>query len=149
MTLSLALVLPTQIRAQSTLSPSPDQQLLNKIAALDRSLFDAYNKCDLEEFGSLLSDDIEFYHDKGGFTHSRKSVVAAIKTNACGKVRRELVAGTIEYPIPGYGAIETGIHRFYNRQSGAEEGGDPVKFLHVWRNKGGQYTLTRVISYAH
>ncbi|MGH8248717.1 MAG: DUF4440 domain-containing protein [Gammaproteobacteria bacterium] len=69
------------------------------MASLDSSLFDAYNGCALEKLGSFFSDDIEFYHDKGGLTESRKNVIETIKTNACGRVRRELVAGTLAvYP---------------------------------------------------
>jgi hypothetical protein len=45
--------------------------LFQTIQSLDAQLFDAYNRCDLEKFGSLLADDLEFYHDVGGFSRSR------------------------------------------------------------------------------
>ena len=84
--------------------------------------------------------------------HSRKAVVEAAR-KLCGKQRRELVPGTLEvYPIPGYGAIEVGAHRFYHPKEGTtEEVGGTVaaKFLHVWQNKDGEWKITRVISYAH
>jgi hypothetical protein len=35
------------------------------VAALDAELFDAYNNCDLKTYGSLLTDDLEFYDDQG------------------------------------------------------------------------------------
>lgn len=51
---------------------------------------------------------------------------------------------------PLSGAIEEGLHKFYNRSSGKDEGGDKnVKFLHIWRNKGGRWEITRIASYAH
>ena len=144
-------VLATEMGAQSKSTLSPSQELFNKIASLDSSLFDAYNGCDLKKFESFFSDDLEFYHDKDGLINSRKSLVDSIKTNICGQVRREIVAGTLEvYPIPGYGAIEAGSHRFYQRQKGkTEKAGGAAKFLMVWQNKGGEWKITRVISYAH
>ena len=163
LTASLAAVLATQIGGQSTLvsasalatrSLSPSQELFNKIASLDSALFasvmGAYDECDLEKFASFFSEDIEFYHDKGGLTYSRKALVDSVKS-VCGRQRRELVPGTLEvYPVPGYGAIEVGAHRFYHRQGTEEVGGTvTAKFLHVWQNKDGEWKITRVISYAH
>ncbi len=148
--------LASQAGGQPAPSLSPSQELFNTIASLDSALFGsvmgAYNECDLEKFASFFSDDIEFYHDQGGLTYSRKALVDSVK-NVCGRQRRELVPGTLEvYPIPGYGAIEVGAHRFYHLQEGTtEEVGGTVaaKFLHVWQNKGGEWKITRVISYAH
>ena len=142
----LASALATQ-PGQFVLGQSPSNELFNQIAALDTALFEAYNKCDLEKQGSFLAEDVEFYHDKGGLLTSRRKVMEAIKANICGRVSRELVAGTMQvYPIPGYGAIETGTHRFHNRQEGTT---GESKFLHIWQNKDGQWKLTRVVSYAH
>ena len=127
--------------------PSPDQ-LLKTVQALDTQLFDAYNHCDLDKFGSLVAEDIEFYHDKTGLAVGRKPLVDAIKENICGKVTRELVPGTLEvYPIAGFGAVEIGIHRFHHP-------GDPqnigeAKFIHLWQNKDGVWKVTRVISFDH
>ena len=80
-------------------APAPDP-LFKTIQSLDTQLFDAYNHCDLEKFGSLIADDLEFYHDKTGLTRGRAALVDGIKNNICGKVTRELVPGTLEvYPI--------------------------------------------------
>jgi hypothetical protein len=38
--------------------------LFETIKSLDTQLFDAYNNCDLATLGSLVSDDLEFYHDR-------------------------------------------------------------------------------------
>lgn len=123
--------------------------LATTVKALDTALFDAYNACDLPKMRALFANDVEFYHDNGGLMIGADPVMEATKKNICGKVRRELVSIEV-YPIEGYGAIETGTHRFYNRSGGKEETGDkPAKFLHVWRNKGGEWKLTRVVSYAH
>jgi Domain of unknown function (DUF4440) len=136
-----------QIRAQT--APAPDS-LFQTIQSLDTQLFDAYNHCDLDKFGSLLADDLEFYHDVGGFSRSRQTTVEAVKNNICGKVTRELVPGTLEvYPIANYGAVEIGVHRFHHP---GQENVKPVgeaKFIHLWQNKDGVWKVTRVISFDH
>ena len=69
-----------------------DRELLERIARLDRTLFDAYNRCDLDKFAELFAPDVEFYHDKGGVTRTRQEVVDNTRTYICGKVRRELAS---------------------------------------------------------
>ena len=121
--------------------------LAEEIAALDTTLFGAYNNCDLERFGSLLTDNVEFYHDKGGRMDGPKALLESLKNNVCGKVQRELISGSMKvWPVPGYGAIQEGQHRF---SSGGGPFGKAVKFLHVWQNTGGQWKLSRVVSYDH
>ena len=94
----------------------PDnKELYDTIVYLDSVLFEAYNTCKLDIFDKYFSENIEFYHDKGGLTTSKKELIEALKNNICGKVTRELVAGSIEvYPIAGYGAVQMGSHRFHN-----------------------------------
>ena len=127
----------------------PPQDLEVTIKALDGGLFAAYNACDLAKFRSYFAaTGVEFYHDKGGLMNSVDAIVEATQKNVCGKVRRELVSIEV-YPIPGFGAMETGLHKFYNRSSGKEETGPAAKFLHIWQQTGGEWKLTRVVSYAH
>ena len=84
---------------------------------MDSVYFNAYNTCDMATQAAIYSDSIEFYHDKGGLMTSKKDLLAALKANICGKVTRVLVPGSIEvYPVPGFGAIEIGYHRFINHQ---------------------------------
>jgi hypothetical protein len=74
-------------------------------------------------------------------------LIEARKNNICGKVRRELLKGSIEaYPIPGYGAIEMGAHRFYNNQEKENGPSSYSKSVHTWRRVNGQWKLTRLIS---
>lgn len=137
-----------QVHAQSPQSKAAADELLETIAVLDRALFDSYNRCDLEKFGTFIGDDIEFYHDQGGVTLGRQALTESVKQNICGKVRRELVAGTLEvYPMRGYGAVETGVHRFFHTGETAPSG--QAKFIHLWQNKDGVWKITRVISYDH
>jgi hypothetical protein len=48
----------------------------------------------------------------------------------------------------GYGAVEMGVHRFYQPKVGIEATGE-AKFIHLWQNKDGAWKITRVISYDH
>jgi hypothetical protein len=122
------------------------------VRGLDATLFDAYNKCDLATLGTMVAEDLEFYHDQAGLMRGRTPFVEAIKANICGKVRRDAVAASIEvYPLRGFGAVEIGTHTFCpTESSGAcKTPGAPAKFVHVWQLKDGQWLLSRVISYDH
>jgi hypothetical protein len=139
-----------QITAQSAKTATLPDPLFQTIASLDTALFDAFNHCDLEKYGSLLADDLEFYHDKDGLSRSRQTAVEQIKKNICGKVRRELVPGTLEvYPVKGYGAVAMGVHRFYHPGRDNIETPGEAKFVILWQKKDGAWKMTRAISYDH
>lgn len=124
-----------------------DQELTQAITALDKQLFDAYNTCNIEKLGTLVADDLEFYHDKTGLMVGKQPFLDAIKKNICGKVTRELVPGSLEvYPLHGYGAVEIGVHRFHH--PGDSDVGE-AKFVTLWQYKDGAWKITRAISYDH
>ena len=146
----LSLQTPQAI-AQAQQAKAPPDELFRTIASLDAALFDAYNRCDVEKFASLIADDLEFYHDQTGLSRGKQSTIDALKNNVCGKVHRDLVSGTLEvYPLNKFGAVEIGIHRFCDPKMGkCGEGSGEAKFIHLWENKNGTWQLTRVISYDH
>ena len=124
-----------------------DKAFYDTIVRLDSLLFDAYNNCKIDQFAELISEDIEFYHDRGGLTTSKNEIVESIKKYICGKVTRELLKGSIEvYKIPGYGAVEMGAHRFSNNQEKEAGPSRFSKFVHNWEWKNGQWKLARVVS---
>jgi hypothetical protein len=134
--------------AQSKQGLPVSDPLYKTVADLDTALFDAYNNCQLEKLGSLVAEDLEFYHDKTGLAVGRQLFVNAIKNNICGKVHRELVPGTLEvYPIEGYGAVEIGVHRFTHPNDPHELG--EAKFVTLWQHKDGSWKITRAISFDH
>ncbi len=146
----VAVVLAVPLAQMHAQAPPAPEALFEKIQSLDTQLFDAYNRCDLEKLGSLLADDLEFYHDKTGLTRGRQALVEGVKNNICGKVTRELVPGTLEvYPIAGYGAVEIGVHRFHHPGHETAESVGEAKFIHLWQNKDGAWKVTRVISFDH
>lgn len=127
---------------------APTRRLATKMLALDTDFFDAYNQCDLKRFGDYMVPNVEFLHDQGGLMLSRAKVVAATKKYICGKVRRELVPGSLRvYPMKNYGAIAMGEHRFC--ELATQQCVGSAKFTHVWRERKGKWQMTRILSYDH
>ena len=122
-------------------------ELDKTMAALDQELFDSYNRCDLQKFESFFVDDVEFYHDQGGVTLGKTALTESVRKNICGQTTRELVSMQAFY-MKGYGALETGVHRFHHpghEEMGVGEG----RFVHLWQYKDGRWKITRVVSYDH
>ena len=108
------------------------------------------NTCDIPKLATFWAEDAEFLHDQASPTFGGKAIVESIHRNLCGKVRRELVPGSMEvYPLKDYGAVEIGVHRFLH--PGAEDHGviGEAKFVHVWRHTDAGWKITRVVSYEH
>jgi len=148
--LLLLSLLALHARAQTAKNPLAPDPLFQTVAALDTELFDAYNRCDLQKLGSLVADDLEFYHDKTGLSVGKQKFLSDIQKYICGKVRRDLVPGTLEvYPIKDYGAVELGTHTFHHPGHDDTEGVGEAKFVTLWQYKGGEWKITRAISYDH
>lgn len=140
--LIFTLVFPSFSLAQTNVDP----QVIG--AALDAKLFSAYNACDLQAFGELLSPGVEFYHDKGGLMLGRNAVIDAVQKSICGKVRRELIQKTLKsYPMDNYGIVQFGEHRFCT--AGTTTCTGIARFAHLWQEKDGVWHATRIISYDH
>lgn len=123
-----------------------NSELYKKVLELDKTLFDAYNSCDIETQAQLMDEDLEFYHDKAGLATSKADVLKSIEQNICGKVTRTLVKNSVEvHEIKGFGAVEIGMHKFYNNQEPNAES-KPSRFITIWKNTNSNWTLTRVIS---
>ena len=144
----------------STLFAQSDVQKLTAIILEKDSLFwVTYNTCDTTQFQKYFTDDVEFYHDKGGITLGLNNLAATIKKNLCGtntfRLRRDVVQGTIKvFPLQNanliYGAIMSGDHVFYTLEQGKEPRLDGLaKFTHLWLLKDGQWKMARILSYDH
>lgn len=129
-----------------------DDTLFRQIAASDSAFFDAYNNCELSKMESYFTRDVEFYHDQSGLSRL-PGVMDALRKNICGKVHRDPVPGTLEvYPLKGYGAVASGLHRFCDsrKHRTCEEGNSGIaKFVTLWRQQNGKWRMSRVISYDH
>ncbi|MHC9090099.1 nuclear transport factor 2 family protein [Tenacibaculum sp. IMCC1] len=144
-TLLLSWVMNGQVQEIPNYKPV-DIYLHNQIVKMDSIFFNAYNTCDMKTQAGILSDDIEFFHDKGGLSTSKNEIIAATKKNICGKVTRTLIKDSIEvYPINKYGAVQIGYHKFFNnREPNAKS--IPSKFIAIWKKEHEKWLMTKIIS---
>jgi ketosteroid isomerase-like protein len=126
------------------------QELYNEIAHMDSVLFSAFNSHDLDKLKKLFTDDLEFYHDQEGLTNYTQNMEAFKNIASQTKdLRRELITGSLEvYPLKDYGAIQTGTHQFCHTEKGKPDCGI-FKFVHIWKKSGGEWKISRVVSYGH
>ena len=126
-----------------------------QVRAADTRFWAAYNACDMTEMGSLLTADVEFYHDKTGLTVSREALIDSLRKGVCGtagmRLRREAVEESLKYhPLKDSYAILSGTHRFHVQETGKPERLDgQAEFTTVWKFADGQWRMHRVLSYGH
>jgi hypothetical protein len=145
----IAVMAPALASADAPVA-APDP-LYQKVLALDTAMFDSFNKCsdpaELKKHAAFFAKDVEFYHDKDGLSQGVDAMVESTRQYVCGKFRRELdLASFRVFPIPGFGAMAFGTHRFCHTPTTCEGAGD---FAIVWREKDGVWQVTRALSYAH
>jgi len=155
-----ALLLASTGSSAQTAGPVATKELYDELAEKDRMLFDAvFNTCDIEALKTLIADDFEMYHDKGGlistsgaqFVENIRAMCERQKTGEDYRARREIVEGTLEaFPLNNYGGIQTGVHRFYKKIPGQPDKlVEIARFTSVWKKEPGGWKLTRVLSYDH
>lgn len=147
----VAAVLAAAIPAAAAQAPA-DDALQATVAGLDLALFDSFNRCadpvQLQRHAAFFDAAVEFYHDTGGVTFDRDSMLANTRAHACGRYTRALVPGSLQvHPLPGYGALATGLHRFC--AAGSERCDGEAAFAIIWRQRDGHWQVTRVLSYGH
>lgn len=166
--LFLALMAAAAAPAAQAAAPAtvriPDQpELTRQIEQADAALFQLFfeGECDVPRFRAMLADDVEFYHDKGGFNVRKPADFVAFFEERCKghadpdgwNTRRELVRGTLHVdPIPGWGAMEAGDHVFYEKHgfNGPETLAGTASFAMVWvLGRDGKWRVSRILSYAH
>jgi ketosteroid isomerase-like protein len=130
--------------------PSDPKALQALVAELDRQMFAAYNAHDVDGLLAYFAPDVEFFHDTDGllgFADVRTGFARVFAGNP--DIRRELVPGTMRvYPLKGYGAIQTGQHRFCHTENGRPDCGT-FEFLQIWRWRDGRWQVAREVSYGH
>ena len=138
-----------------------NSELFKTLKAKDSIIFKiGFNKCKVEKSAELLTEDLEFYHDKGGVTNSKKAFVKTMKNGICRKdnpqkIYRFLVKGSLEvFPMYNngelYGALQNGKHFFSPDKTMTYEKTDNYAlFSHLWIIEEDHWKLKRVISYNH
>lgn len=135
-------------------------ELVRAVEAADARLFSAiFDACDIDAAGAMTTEDVRFIHDKWGQTaNDRATLVNALKggckNQAAGtdfRSQREIVPGTQHvYALNGYGALETGTHRFYALLPGKPEQLTEVgEFIILWKQIEGKWLMAEAISYDH
>ncbi|HEX8572857.1 MAG TPA: nuclear transport factor 2 family protein [Allosphingosinicella sp.] len=151
--------------AQASAPPAaavPGQaELAEQIAARDSEFFKLFFEgCDPARLRTMIADDIEMYHDKRGFIWRGADGVIADYSKSCEerkkpdswRSRRELVRASLRVdPVPGHGAIEDGVHLFYERKGdGPEKLAGRARFTQYWALvPDGGWRLARIFSFAH
>ena len=138
-------------------------ELTRQIRQADAELFKLFfeGPCDTPRFRAMLTNDVEFYHDKAGFNVRKPEDFVAQFAERCKNLedpttyrsRRELGASSLHVdPIPGWGAMEIGDHLFYERHGakGEEKLVGKASFAMVWVfGTDGKWRVSRVLSYGH
>jgi CubicO group peptidase (beta-lactamase class C family) len=151
-TLELSEQLSRQALSGALSLVAPAGTLRDQILSADRQLFDAYNTCNTVQFSRSLASDLEFFHDSTGLTGHDWNVNALEKRCAeSTKYHRSLDEQSVQiFPVPGYGALEIGTHRFYEKGADGSEKLDATPgFANVWKQTPDGWKLTRVLSYGH
>ncbi|WP_045499390.1 serine hydrolase [Chryseobacterium sp. StRB126] len=134
--------------------------LYKTIMSRDSLLFSVgFNTCNVGQMENILSGQLEFYHDKDGFSDKTKFMID-FKNGLCRpsktyKVRRALVEKSTEiYPMykegEVYAVIQNGTHLFYEKETNQPENlTGSAKFTHVWAKENGEWKLKRSLSFDH
>lgn len=157
--------LTTQAATSSTTSQAYEPQIPSgdalraEIRAVDAEYFRLlWKDCEPpEKLAAFLHPDGEFYHDANGY---RKDSTASIRfmqrrcegqTKLGERTRRELVEDSFMVdPVPRFGAIATGEHRFYRTpKSQAEQLIGTARFLILYKRDPDGWRGYRIFSYAH
>jgi hypothetical protein len=83
-------------------------------------MFEAFNHRNSEAMRPCYATDVEFFHDQVGRTLHQDAVITTFGNKFEGDyverhqiVQREVIRQSLRlYPIPGYGVLEVGNHRF-------------------------------------
>jgi len=152
--------LPLMLAAAALVTIPPQPSLTDAIVLRDAELFELFFLgCDPARLRTMITSDIEFYHDKDGFVFNSADEMVSDYAKNCEarkapdawRSRRELIRSTLSVdPVPGFGAMESGEHVFYERKGdGPEKLVGRARFSMVWKLDGADWKLSRILSYAH
>src|SRR5450631_3277996 len=95
---SVLYIIAFAVCSAKVFAQTEQEKLTATIICLDSAFWNAYNHCDTAQFKNFVTDDVEFYHDKGGITTGSVALIESIDKNICGSPNshliREAVAGT-------------------------------------------------------
>ncbi|MCX2742804.1 nuclear transport factor 2 family protein [Mangrovivirga sp. M17] len=138
-------------------SQNSDKQFdKDELIRQDSLFWVAFNRCDVDEMMTFFTDDMEFYHDNGGFTKGLRKFEEETRAGMCKdpanwSLRRvEIKESTEIYEINQYGAIISGEHLFYINETDKDEYLDGYgKYQNIWKYDDGEWKMSRILSYDH
>jgi hypothetical protein len=139
---------------------SKNTELYEILFEKDSLLFQiGFNKIDTSQVSAMTAMDFEFYHDEHGITETKQDFIKSIASieGLPFKTWRILKKESMEvFPLCTdnkqklYGAIQNGIHDFYQQEKGEKaRKTNTAKFTHLWIIEDGDWKLKRVLSYDH
>jgi hypothetical protein len=142
-------------QAQAAEQNQPDWEAGARNA--DDAYWGAYNHVDPKAMNAFLTDDVEFYHDRGGKLIGKKALGAVNDTmsSSDATLRREALPGTVHFfPMRDgeklYGALVTGEHQFYVLPKGKPEFlAGRAYFTQLMVLQGTSWKISRIFSYEH
>lgn len=135
------------------------EALRAEIHAVDAEYFRLlWRDCEpAEKLSAFLHPDGEFYHDVNGYRKDSTASIRFMQRRCDGqaktgeRTRRELVEGSFSVdPVPRFGAIATGEHRFYRTAKGQPEKQiGTARFLILYKREPDGWRGYRAFSFAH
>lgn len=121
--------------------------LTEEITKMDSLLFEeAFNKCDLALFKTIMVEGLEFYDDRTGLNADVEKDYAAFE-DKCARpftVTRKLIEHSV-YKLGDFGAVQTGTHIFLNGEKVVQT----AKFITIWERTATSWIVKRAVSYEH
>ncbi|MBV7265875.1 DUF4440 domain-containing protein [Erythrobacter ani] len=143
----------------TALAEKTQKQVASQLEELDARLFEAaFESCQIDIVSGLISDNIEFYHDRDGLSYTgHEAFIADVardcETGSAGG-KRVLVPGSISTHMIGeFGAMQMGVHEFHQIMPDGESiPRERGSFIHLWERKNSApsgWQISRIISYDH
>lgn len=158
----LAMLASPQPGAATPPKPAlPEGRALHEaVAARSDAFFTLYHdQCDPERLRTMLAPDFEMYHDQNGVSANSADGFVERYAKRCrdrgkpgaNRLRRVLRRETLKiHPVPGYGAIEEGMHDYYGSVGGRPERKvTQARYLGLWALTPDGWRLARAFSYDH
>lgn len=123
---------------QETSCPSyypTNSALYDTIIALDELFWKAYNKGDIDVIEDMMSENHEFYHDRGGVVKTKEKNIEAFREffRERDSIKGATLANHTEvYEIPGFGALQVGYQQFFNSRN--PEGTPASRVITLWKD---------------
>jgi ketosteroid isomerase-like protein len=143
--------------ANRMIAETPPSEWQVEVTKVDGAFWAAYNRADPKAMNSFYTDDVEFYHDRGG-TVFGKAALSEVNNGMSAseyKIRRAAVPGTVRiFPMNKgdeiYGAIVSGEHQFYiTKKDKPEFLAGRAYFTQLLLLKDKTWKISRIFSYEH